>query len=109
MYTFARQQCEAIYIGETSRSLKKRTQEHAESIEVNYEVTLHMRALNPTFKFDRVKIVDREQNDPKRNISESFFINRGGNNINNKTNTFNLSNPYVAYLKAYHISRRQQQ
>lgn len=85
VYTFFLMQYRVNYTGETSRTLKNRTRERKGCYQKQYEVTLHIRNQNHTFKIKNIRISDRKKNNT---ISEYFFIHSNNDNINIKTNTF---------------------
>jgi hypothetical protein len=68
--------CQASYIGETERMLKKRIMEHKRSSSTTSEVANHIHRAHPshTIKEADISILDQEQDWFKRGIKESIYI-----------------------------------
>ena len=83
--------CDAEYTGTTKRNLRTRVDEHRKNInslpKYHSVVTVHKLTNDHDYKWDKVKIMDVEQNYRKRMISEMLFIKTSKNSINNENDT----------------------
>jgi len=83
--------CDATYVGQTCRKLSTRINEHKKNINKNITnrsaITEHRLNFNHDFKWEDVKILDRETFYYKRLISEMIFIKRQRNGLNSLTDT----------------------
>ena len=67
--------CSKCYIGDTGRTLKIRTKEHA-NLSENSALTLHSKNLGDNFRFGDSSILICESNVRRRIILESLFLKR---------------------------------
>ncbi|EFN61751.1 hypothetical protein EAG_05118, partial [Camponotus floridanus] len=78
--------CDASYVGQTGRKLITRINEHRKNINYNTRsqsvITEHKLNYNHEFKWNEVKILDKETFYNKRIISEMLFIKRQTNSLN---------------------------
>ncbi|EFN66416.1 hypothetical protein EAG_06731, partial [Camponotus floridanus] len=65
--------CDASYVGQTGRLLRTRIKEHKRNLT---SVIAEHRALEHTFDFDDIKVLDEETFLGKRLISEMIYIKR---------------------------------
>lgn len=90
--------CDAFYVGQTSRRLLTRINEHRNHIRrstSNYFVITDYRVnFNHKFKWDYVKVLDNEPFLNKRLISEMLFIKRQENSLNLQTDPEGLHQLY---------------
>lgn len=100
-------ECGTHYVGQTKQYLGKRINQHKLDCrnhnEANHDKTAlssHHFETRHNFRFDEVKILDKETNFKKRNLSEMIFINLH-NTINLRTDTLGLSNIYSNLLNKY--------
>ena len=63
--------CEANYIGKTKRNLDKRVEEHAKT---DTAISQHCNKLKHVFDFEKVKILDRADNDSQLQLKEMLHI-----------------------------------
>ncbi|KAI4485278.1 hypothetical protein M0804_006783 [Polistes exclamans] len=106
-------ECEKCYVGQTKQKLKKRLDQHRnDSKPKNAQKTNttalaeHHFKIGHIFKFDETKILDKEDNWYKRNISKMYDITNN-NTVNFRTDTNNLNRTYNDILKFnYHNKTR---
>ncbi|XP_072763715.1 uncharacterized protein [Anoplolepis gracilipes] len=86
--------CDASYVGQTSRKLKTRINEHKRHIHLNTNtnsiITNHRRDFEHNFDWENVRVLDEASFYTKRLISEMLFIKRQRNGLNLQTDTENL-------------------
>jgi hypothetical protein len=94
--------CNACYIGQTKRHLETRVKEHRSDISKHHNqhsvVSKHRLDFNHDFKWHEAKILHREQNLKKREISEMLFIKKHEDAINSQKDTENLPTVYDRIL-----------
>lgn len=94
--------CNSTYIGQTYRRLQTRIHEHKTNISKQSKyhtiVTEHKIDNNHDFKWNSVKILEKEPNNKKRLISEMIHIKKNRNCINEQTDTDNLNNVYLPLI-----------
>ena len=98
--------CNALYIGQTSRQLKKRMYEHDRSVKKLDErsvISSHCHKYTHSFDFDNVQVLDSEKNKFRREFSEMLHIFLHTNNINKKLDICFLKNTYKNSLKKFQI------
>ena len=70
--------CNAVYVGETGRSVRTRQREHADAVKTfNTEksaLSRHVMDFNHRIDWDNVKILKSESHAYKRRVAESFLI-----------------------------------
>ena len=78
--------CEAVYFGESKRSLKSRSDEHKRSIRNcdcdKNEIAKHCWEADHNFNWDQKKVVDRESRLIPRKIKETIHSLKNPNHIN---------------------------
>ena len=78
--------CEAVYFGESKRSLKLRSDEHKRSVSnCDYdknEIAKHCWEANHNFNWDQKKVIDRESRLIPRKIKETIHSLKNPNHIN---------------------------
>ncbi|XP_025271021.1 uncharacterized protein LOC112639907 [Camponotus floridanus] len=91
VYKIECEKCDATYVGQTGRKLSTRINEHKKNINKNitnrFVITEHGLNFNHDFKWDDVKILDRETFYYKILISEMIYIKRQRNGLNSQTDT----------------------
>lgn len=97
--------CEKCYIGQTKQFLEKRIKQHEYDCKItNFNksektaLALHHFNNNHIFDFQNSKILDKEINFIKRNLSEMIFITLHNNTTNLRSDTQNLSTLYKGIL-----------
>ena len=98
--------CSSCYIGQTRQYINNRLKQHQYDCKrQNYNkkdktaLSTHRFELNHTFDFDNVKILDKEINYYKRNISEMIYITLNKDKcVNLRTDTAKLSNLYMGLI-----------
>ena len=78
--------CEAVYFGESKRSLKSRSNEHKRSVRNcdcdKNEIAKHCWEADHNFNWDQKKVVDRESRLIPRKIKETIHSLKNPNHIN---------------------------
>jgi len=103
VYKLACKDCDATYVGQTSRQLKTRIAEHSSHIRRNtntHSVIIQHR-IEETHEFDweNVKVLDRERFLSKRLISEMMHIRLQKNSLNLQSDTKFLNSGITSLLK----------
>ena len=92
--------CDAVYIGETGRSLKTRKSERFDAVkrmDVNkFVLCQHIVDFDHFIAWDEAKILKMKANYSKRRTAESFFINQRATEVN-VLNRFDGANMPVVY------------
>lgn len=103
VYKIECEKCDAAYIGQSSRQLKTRINEHKKDVKNKSDrsaLVQHIRLNNShNFNFENVKILDIEKNYSKRLISEMLHIHDNPTNINRILDTQNLKTCYKKFIK----------
>ncbi|XP_024872108.1 uncharacterized protein LOC112454769 [Temnothorax curvispinosus] len=96
--------CNAAYIGQTKRHLETRIKEHACDIRKNSDnhsvVSKHRLTHKHDFNWQQPKILYKERQFKKREISEMFFIKKCDSAINLQKDTENLPANYNRVIDA---------
>lgn len=99
VYKIECENCDASYVGQTSRQLHTRIKKHRNHIRQNTSyhsvITDHRLHFNHDFKWNDVRILDREPIYNKCLISEMIYIKRQDNVSNLQTDTDSLHEAYV--------------
>ena len=78
--------CEAVYFGESKRSLKSRSDEHKRSVRNcdcgKNEIAKHCWKADHNFNWDQKKVIDRESRLIPRKIKETIHSLKNPNHIN---------------------------
>lgn len=93
--------CEGVYIGQTSRNLKHRITSHRSDIRLGKDscsLATHCLENQHSPNYNDTKVLTTERNTFKRNFLEMVFINNHDNTINRKTDIQNLNNIYCNLL-----------
>ncbi|XP_029674796.1 uncharacterized protein LOC115242551 [Formica exsecta] len=101
VYKITCKDCNASYVGQTSRFLKTRIAEHKNHIRKNtaqHSVITDHRLNNHEFAWDEVEVLDEERNG-KRLMSEVIFITRQTNSLNLQSDTENLHHAYLTLVE----------
>lgn len=76
IYRIPCQDCDAVYIGESKRSLKQRSTEHARAVKngdvTKNEIADHCWKFDHKFNWDEKRIVDKEQDWTSRKVKETI-------------------------------------
>lgn len=90
--------CNGVYIGQTSQNLYERLKGHKYS---NNSTSLRKHAINKkhTFNYDNITILTKELNNKSRTVLEAIHIQKNKNSINDRTEIQNLSNIYFPILQ----------
>ena len=80
VYEIACRDCDAVYIGETGRSIRTRTLEHARAVR-NMDIEgsalcKHVVDCDHFIDWDNPKVLKRENHGGKRRLAESYLINK---------------------------------
>ena len=98
MYQFECEQCDAVYVGETKRALKRRKIEHKNNKNSEAVINIHCMKNTHNFDWENPKILDTECNWNKRLISEMLHIKSNKNAVNKKEDVAKLSTVYTPIL-----------
>ena len=99
VYKFECKDCDAVYVGETKRKLRRRRCEHKQNKNADAVINIHRKEYNHDFQWDKPKILDNEPNWGKRIISEMLHIKSHKYAINKKEDASKLSNLYLPIFK----------
>ncbi|EZA55116.1 hypothetical protein X777_05294 [Ooceraea biroi] len=103
VYRITCKDCDATYVGQTSRQLKTRTSEHRHHIRRNTNthsvITEHRLNLNHEFDWENVHILDKEKFLSKRLVSEMIHIKLQNNSLSLQADTEFLHHAYISVLK----------
>ncbi|KAK9872894.1 hypothetical protein WA026_020247 [Henosepilachna vigintioctopunctata] len=97
--------CEGVYIGQTSQTIKRRITLHKSDVRLRPDrcaLALHSSQQGHRFDFDNVGILDVAGSYQKRIFLEMVHINNNSNSINKKTDVSRLSCIY-SYLLSNHF------
>ena len=100
VYEIPCRDCDAVYIGETGRSLKTRKREHFDAVKrmdvKKSTLCQHNVDFDHFIAWDKAKILKMEANYSKRRTAESFFINQRAAEVNvlNRIDGANMPNVY---------------
>ena len=82
--------CQAVYFGESKRSLKSRSDEHRRSVRNcdcdKNEIAKHFWKADHTFNWDQKKVIGRESRLISRKIKETIYALKNPNHINKIVN-----------------------
>ena len=102
VYKISCNNCDASYVGQTSRQLKTRITEHRNHIRYNTSsrsvITEHRRQHDHDFQWDEVEILDEEPCYRKRLVSETLNIRKQKNGLNLQTDTEGLHKAYISII-----------
>ena len=103
IYKIKCDQCEFAYVGQTSRKLYKRINEHHKDYQnkkANSVFYMHHLKCNHTFDFKKTKIIATEKNYKKRLFSEMLHIHDVENSLNRQFDTEKLQYFYKNTIDA---------
>jgi len=99
VYKLCCKNCDASYVGQTSRQLKTRISEHRNHINRNTTtqsvINEHRLQFNHNFDWEDVKILDSERFLGKRLVSEMTFIKKQKNGTNLQSDTEHLDDAHI--------------
>ena len=102
VYKISCKDCDASYVGQTSRKLKTIIAEHRDHIRYNTParsvITEHRRQLDHEFKWDEVVILDEEPCYRRCLVSEMLNIKKQKNGLNLQTDTDGLHKAYIPII-----------
>lgn len=94
--------CNSSYIGQTSRWLKTRINEHDNNVKRKEKehtaLTTHKIDRDHNFNYSEIKVLDKERNKTKRIIKEMCHIVSDKTSINLRTDVNNLSATYYGLI-----------
>jgi len=103
VYRIGCKDCDASYVGQTSRQLKTRISEHKNHIKrktsTHSVITEHRMQRSHEFDWENVEILDAERNYSKRLISEMINIKCQNESINLQMDTESLDRAYSLVFK----------
>lgn len=102
VYKVSCNDCDASYVGQTGRQLKKRISEHRNHIRRNTSqpsvITNHRLEFGHDFNWEESEILDRESSLGKRLVSEMLFIKRQKNSLNLQSDTEGLHHTFATII-----------
>ena len=82
VYQISCRDCNAVYVGETGRSVRTRKREHADAVKTfntkKSALSQHVMDFDHRIDWDNVKILKSESHAYRRRVAESFLINQKG-------------------------------
>ena len=94
-------ECNNVYIGETKKQLKERTNQHIDAVRKKSNLSLifkHCQELNHSFNFDDPKILIQNSNVRPRKFLESFFTSGNSNSLNRCINFSEIYSPIITEI-----------
>ena len=80
VYQISCRDCNAVYVGETGRSVRTRKREHADAVKTfnikRSALSPHVMNFDHRIDWDNVKIPKSESHTYRRRVSKSFLINQ---------------------------------
>ena len=80
VYQISYRDCNAVYVGETGRSVRTRKREHADAVKTfntkKSALSQHVMDFDHRIDWDNVKILISESHAYRRRVAESFLINQ---------------------------------
>ena len=98
--------CDASYVGQTSRKLIIRSKDHASDCKFKRDRSVlheHIANTNHKIDFNNIKILDQEQNLKKRLLSEMLHIHSQHNSLNRQFDTNFLKSEYKTFINNYKL------
>ena len=90
------------YVGQTTQYLKKRINQHKNDCKNKHThrtaLVGHHMDTGHVFNFEEVRILDKENNKYKLNISEMIWIYKKEKTVNIKSDTNDLSKVYIGLI-----------
>ena len=102
VYSIPCNDCNEVYIGQTSRTLKARITSHKSDTrtkKATCQLSRHSNDRKHTMNFEEVKILDTEKNFKKRTFLEMVRITQADNSMNSRRDIEGLSNIYTYLLQ----------
>ena len=94
--------CDMGYVGQTTQYLKKRINQHKNDCKNKHThrtaLVGHHMDTGHVFNFEEVRILDKENNKYKLNISEMIWIYKKEKTVNIKSDTNDLSKVYIGLI-----------
>jgi len=102
VYKVSCNDCDASYVGQTSRQLKKRISKHRNHIRRNTSqlsvLTNHRLEFGHNFNWEEPEIWDRESSLGKRLVAEMLFIKRQRNSLNLQSDMEGLHHVFATII-----------
>ena len=96
--------CNAVYVGETGRSVRTRKREHADAVKTfntkKSALSQHVMEFDHRIDWDNVKILKSEPHAYRRRVAESFLINQKACSCNviNRNDGANFPTVYSVFV-----------
>ena len=96
--------CNAVYVGETGRSVRTRKREHVDAVKTfntkKSALSQHVMDFDHRIDWDNVKILKSESHAYRRRVAESFLINRKACSCNviNRNDGANFPTVYSVFV-----------
>ena len=104
VYSISCRDCNAVYVGETGRSVRTRKREHADAVKTfNTKISAlsqHVMDFDHRIDWDSVKILKSESHAYRRRVEESFLINQKAHSCNviNRNDGANFPTLYSVFI-----------
>lgn len=105
--------CDATYVGTSSRQLKKRQKEHEYCVKTGdekYPLALHNKDTGYTFDFENIKILDKENIEYTRIFSGMIHIHLHDNTLNRMYHMHKLKDFYkdaINLIEKHKLRKKQ--
>ena len=95
VYEISCRDCNAVYVGETGRSVRTRKREHVDAVK-----TFNTKKFDHRIDWGNVKILKSESHAYRRRVAESFFINQKACSCNviNRNDGANFPTVYSVFV-----------
>lgn len=110
VYRIPCQNCDEVYIGQTSQQLKRRITQHISDIKNPRKICAlaeHVRSVDHRMDYDSVTVLECEENMRKRCFLEMIHIKRHENSMNYRKDIENISNIYSYLIHSNQLSESE--
>ena len=104
VYQISCRDCNAVYVGETGRSVRTRKREHVDAVKTfntkKSALSQHVMEFDHRIDWDNVKILKSESHAYRRRVAESFLINQKAcsRNVINRNDGANFPTVYSVFV-----------
>ena len=104
VYQISCRDCNAVYVGETGRSVRTRKREHADAVKTfntkKSALSQHVMEFDHRIDWDNVKILKSESHAYRRRVAKSFLINQKACSCNviNRNDGANFPTVYSVFV-----------
>ena len=93
--------CDASYIGETERQVKKRLQEHQRPSNKSSPVVQHHKSTGHKVNVKNIRILEKEDNWFRRGIKEAIYIRANNSSLNRDQGRHHLPAVYNRTIRSH--------